>query len=56
MSSLGISNEDRIVIYDNSEVISSKGTVVYFYILGHNPSSIKVLNGGLYKWKIESFL
>lgn len=53
MSSLGISNEDRIVIYDNSEVISSCRLWYTFIYFGHNPSSVKVLNGGLYKWKIE---
>ena len=53
MSSMGIKNSDRIVIYDNSDVISSCRcwyNIIYF---GHDPNLVHVLNGGLKKWKKE---
>ena len=54
MNSMGISNEDEIVIYDNSDVISScRGwyNLIYF---GHDPKLVHVLNGGFKKWKKEN--
>ena len=47
ISSLGISNEDKIIIYDNSDVISSCRCWYSFIFFGHKPSLIYVLNGGL---------
>ena len=55
MSSLGISNKDRIVIYDNSKVLSSCRlwyTLLYF---GHNKELVNVLNGGLEMWMKNNF-
>ena len=54
ISNLGISNEDKIIIYDNSDVISSCRCWYSFIFFGHKPSLISVLNGGLSKWKKEN--
>tara|TARA_Y100000590_G_scaffold151491_1_gene174059 strand:+ start:447 stop:1265 length:819 start_codon:yes stop_codon:yes gene_type:complete len=53
VSSLGISNNDEIVVYDNSDLISSCRCWYTFIYFGHDPSLIHVLDGGLKKWKIE---
>ena len=53
VSNLGISNKDRIVVYDNSDVISSCRCWYTFLYFGHDPSLISVLDGGLKKWKQE---
>jgi len=52
-SNLGISNKDKIVVYDNSDLISSCRCWYTFLYFGHDPSLISVLNGGLKKWKQE---
>ena len=54
VSKLGISNKDRIIVYDNSDVISSCRCWYTFIFFGHKPSLISVLNGGLLKWKNEN--
>jgi len=54
VSDMGINNEDEIVIYDNSDVISSCRCWYNFIYFGHNPSLIHVLNGGLKKWIKEN--
>ena len=53
VSNMGIKNEDRIVIYDNSDVISSCRCWYNFIYFGHNPNLVHVLDGGLKKWKKE---
>ena len=53
VSNLGISNEDRVIVYDNSDVISSCRCWYSFIYFGHSPSLISVLDGGLKKWKNE---
>ena len=53
VSNLGIKNEDRIIVYDNSDVISSCRCWYTFIFFGHKPSLISVLNGGFEKWKKE---
>ena len=50
VSSTGIRNEDQIIIYDNSDVISSCRCWYNFIYFGHNPSLVHVLDGGLKKW------
>jgi len=54
VSSLGISNDDKIVIYDNSEVISSCRCWYNFIYFGHNKDLVHILDGGLKKWKLEN--
>jgi len=53
VANLGISNQDRIIIYDNSDVISSCRCWYTFIFFGHEPNLVSVLNGGLSKWKRE---
>ncbi len=54
MSNMGIENNDRIVVYDNSDVISSCRCWYNLIYYGHNPELVHVLNGGLKKWKKEN--
>ena len=54
VSNLGISNDDQIIIYDNSDVISSCRCWYNFIYFGHNPKLVHVLNGGLKKWIKEN--
>ena len=55
VSSLGISNKDKIVIYDNSDLISSCRLWYSFLYFGHNKELVYVLDGGLKKWKTEKY-
>ena len=50
VSDMGIKNDDQIIIYDNSDVISSCRCWYNFIYFGHNPSLVYVLDGGLKKW------
>ena len=50
VSNMGIKNDDRIVVYDNSDVISSCRCWYNFIYFGHNPNLVHVLDGGLKKW------
>ena len=50
VSNMGIINDDIIVIYDNSDIISSCRCWYNFIYFGHNPNLVHVLNGGLKKW------
>ena len=45
---------DHIIVYDNSDIISSCRTWYNFLYFGHNPNLISVLNGGLKKWILEN--
>ena len=53
VSDMGIRNEDQIIIYDNSDVISSCRCWYNFIYFGHDPSLVHVLDGGLKKWMNE---
>ena len=53
VSNMGINNNDEIVIYDNSDVLSACRCWYNFIYFGHNPKLIHVLNGGLQKWNYE---
>ena len=50
VSDLGIKNSDHLVIYDNSDIISSCRCWYNFIYFGHNPNKISILDGGLIKW------
>ena len=50
VSNMGIKNDEQIVIYDNSDVISSCRCWYNFIYFGHNPELVQVLDGGLKKW------
>ena len=54
VSNFGITNKDKIVIYDNSDVFSACRCWFTFFYFGHNPKKLLVLNGGLKKWKLEN--
>jgi thiosulfate/3-mercaptopyruvate sulfurtransferase len=54
MSYMGIENNDEIVVYDNSDVISSCRCWYNLIYYGHDPKLVHVLDGGLKKWKIEN--
>ena len=54
VSEMGIENNDQIVIYDNSDVISACRCWYNFIYFGHNPELVKVLNGGFKKWINEN--
>ena len=54
ISNMGIENNDRIVVYDNSEVISSCRCWYNLIYYGHDPKLVHVLDGGLKKWKKEN--
>ena len=54
VSSFGISNSDKIIIYDNSDVLSSCRCWYTFIFFGHNPNLVSVLDGGFFKWKKEN--
>ena len=53
VSEMGITKKDKIIIYDNSDVISSCRCWYNFIYFGHDPKLIYVLNGGFKKWKNE---
>ena len=50
VSNMGIKKEDVLVIYDNSDVVSSCRCWFNFVYFGHDPKLTFVLNGGLKKW------
>ena len=54
VSNLGISKDDQIIIYDNSNVISSCRCWYNFIYFGHDPKLVSVLDGGLRKLKQEN--
>ncbi len=54
VSKMGIQKDDRIIIYDNSDVISSCRCWYNFIYFGHDPNLVSVLNGGLRKWLKEN--
>ena len=54
MSNMGIENKDKIVVYDNSDIISSCRCWYNLIYYGHDPKLVHVLDGGLKKWKNEN--
>ena len=54
MSNMGIENKDEIVIYDNSDIISSCRCWYNLIYFGHDPKLVHVLDGGFKKWKKEN--
>ena len=54
VSKMGINNNDEIVIYDNSDVISSCRCWYNFIYYGHDINLVNVLDGGLKKWILEN--
>jgi thiosulfate/3-mercaptopyruvate sulfurtransferase len=54
MGDMGIENKDEIVIYDNSDVISSCRCWYNLIYFGHDPKLVHILDGGFKKWKKEN--
>ena len=54
VSKMGIKKDDEIIIYDNSDVVSSCRCWFNFIYFGHDPKLVHVLNGGLKKWIFEN--
>ena len=54
VSKLGIKNNDHIIIYDNSDVLSASRCWFTFLYFGHDINLVSVLDGGLKKWKLEN--
>src|SRR6056300_1483311 len=54
MRDMGIENKDEIVIYDNSDVISSCRCWYNLIYFGHDPKLVHILDGGFKKWKKEN--
>ena len=54
ISEMGILNNDRIIIYCHSDLISSCRAWFQFLYFGHDPKLVSILNGGMKKWKLES--
>ena len=53
LSKFGINNSDHVIIYDNSDVISSCRIWYNFLYFGHDANLISILDGGLKKWLNE---
>ena len=53
MSEFGVKNSDHIIIYDNSNIISSCRVWYTFLYFNHDPNLVSVLDGGLKKWLKE---
>ena len=53
VSLYGIKNSDHIIIYDNSDVISSCRVWYSFLYFNHDPNLVSVLDGGFKKWLKE---
>ena len=54
VSKMGIKKDDEIIIYDNSDVVSSCRCWFNFIYFGHDSKLVHVLNGGLKKWVKEN--
>ena len=53
VSGLGIKNSDHLVIYDNSDIISSCRCWYSFIYFGRTLDKVSILDGGLIKWVKE---
>ena len=54
LSQLGISNNSFVIIYDNSDLISSCRIWFQFLYFGHDSKLVSILNGGLKNWLLEN--
>ena len=53
LSYMGIKNDDKIIIYDNSDVLSACRCWYNFIYFGHNKNLVYILDGGFEKWVKE---
>lgn len=59
VGALGITNDHKIIFYDNSKLHTSCRALWMFKVFGHNPNQLYILDGGFEAWekyggKIES--
>ena len=54
LSTMGISNNDKVIIYDNSDLISSCRCWFQFIYFSHSPNLVFILDGGFKKWILEN--
>ncbi len=54
VSSLGIQNNDHVIVYDDSDVLSACRCWFTFVYFGHDLNLVSVLDGGLKKWNLEN--
>jgi len=54
VSKMGIKKNDKIIIYDNSDVLSSCRCWFNFIYFGHDHQLVHILDGGLKKWMKEN--
>jgi thiosulfate/3-mercaptopyruvate sulfurtransferase len=50
MSALGIRNDYKIILYDNSSLHTACRALWMFKLFGHNPQLLYILDGGLNAW------
>lgn len=50
LSQLGIKNDYKIILYDNSDIHSACRALWMFKMFGHNPQLLYILDGGLNAW------
>ncbi len=50
LSKFGVNNSDHIIIYDDSDIISSCRVWYNFLYFNHNPNLVSILDGGFKKW------
>ncbi len=55
LSALGITAEDTIVLYDNSELHSACRAYWLLRLFGHDIEKIYILDGGLSSWRSEGY-
>lgn len=55
LSNLGIRNDFKIIIYDNSELHSSARALWMFKMFGHNPHQLYILDGGFKAYESAGF-
>lgn len=51
LGKIGIRNDCKIIIYDNSELHSSARALWMLKVFGHNPHLLYILDGGLKAWE-----
>src|SRR5436853_493926 len=51
LSALGIRNDYKIILYDNSDLHTSCRALWMLKMFGHNPQQLYILDGGLPAWE-----
>ena len=51
IGALGITNEHKVIFYDNSKLHTSCRALWMFKVFGHNPNQLYILDGGFDAWK-----